>query len=115
MKGLVGLNLFVEVKCILGNVFIENGSKFVKGGKYLGKGVVGVGFGIGMYDDFVNDDKIFGEVLLYNGMMFVVGSGVGVVVIVGVLILLGSNLVGWVVIGGFVVGILVLKVVDWVY
>lgn len=115
MKGLVGLNLFVEVKCILGNVFIENGSKFVKGGKYLGKGVVGVGFGIGMYDDFVNDDKIFGEVLLYNGMMFVVGF-VGIVVGVGLVIfVLGSNLVGWVILVGLVMSIVFVLGIDLIY
>ena len=28
-----------------------------KGGKYPGKGVAGVGFGIGMYDDMANDDR----------------------------------------------------------
>ncbi len=56
-----GPNSFVEVKRTSGNVFIENGSKFAKGGKYLGKGVAGVGFGIGMYDDLANDDKTFGR------------------------------------------------------
>ena len=61
VKGPAGPNSFVEVKRTSGNVFIENGSKFAKGGKYLGKGVAGVGFGIGMYDDLANDNKTFGE------------------------------------------------------
>ncbi len=61
VKGPAGPNSFVEVKRTSGNVFIENGSKFAKGGKYLGKGVAGVGFGIGMYDDLANDDKTFGR------------------------------------------------------
>ncbi len=52
----------------------ENGSKFAKGGKYLGKDIAGVGFGIGMYDDLANDDKTFGEALSHNGMTLAAGS-----------------------------------------
>ncbi len=77
-----------------GNVFIENGSKFAKGGKYLGKGVAGVGFGIGMYDDLANDDKTFGEALSHNGMTLAAGS----VAAFGVAALV-SNPVGWAVVG----------------
>ncbi|HHW9572255.1 TPA: T7SS effector LXG polymorphic toxin [Staphylococcus aureus] len=110
-----GPNSFVEVKRTSGNVFIENGSKFAKGGKYLGKGVAGVGFGIGMYDDLANDDKTFGEALSHNGMTLAAGSGAGAVVTVGASILLGSNPVGWAVIGGFVAGTLVSKAADWAY
>ncbi|MBR9512689.1 transposase, partial [Staphylococcus aureus] len=80
VKGPAGPNSFVEVKRTSGNVFIENGSKFAKGGKYLGKGVAGVGFGIGMYDDMANDDKTFGEALSHNGMTLAAGSGAGAVV-----------------------------------
>lgn len=115
MKGPAGPNSFVEVKRTSGNVFIENGSKFAKGGKYLGKGVAGVGFGIGMYDDLANDDKTFGEALSHNGMTLAAGSGAGAVVTVGASILLGSNPVGWAVIGGFVAGTLVSKAADWAY
>lgn len=74
VKGPAGPNSFVEVKRTSGNVFIENGSKFAKGGKYLGKGVAGVGFGIGMYDDLANDNKTFGEALSHNGMTLAAGS-----------------------------------------
>ncbi|MQH80030.1 transposase, partial [Escherichia coli] len=88
---------------------------FAKGGKYLGKGVAGVGFGIGMYDDLANDDKTFGEALSHNGMTLAAGSGAGAVVTVGASILLGSNPVGWAVIGGFVAGTLVSKAADWAY
>lgn len=115
VKGPAGPNSFVEVKRTSGNVFIENGSKFAKGGKYLGKGVAGVGFGIGMYDDMANDDKTFGEALSHNGMTLAAGSGAGAVVTVGASILLGSNPVGWAVIGGFVAGTLVSKAADWAY
>lgn len=115
VKGPAGPNSFVEVKRTSGNVFIENGSKFAKGGKYLGKGVAGVGFGIGMYDDLANDDKTFGEALSHNGMTLAAGSGAGAVVTVGASILLGSNPVGWAVIGGFVAGTLVSKAADWAY
>ncbi|HDE0048454.1 TPA: transposase, partial [Staphylococcus aureus] len=114
VKGPAGPNSFVEVKRTSGNVFIENGSKFAKGGKYLGKGVAGVGFGIGMYDDMANDDKTFGEAS-HNGMTLAAGSGAGAVVTVGASILLGSNPVGWAVIGGFVAGTLVSKAADWAY
>ncbi|HEI7729946.1 transposase [Staphylococcus aureus] len=100
MKGPAGPNSFVEVKRTSGNVFIENGSKFAKGGKYLGKGVAGVGFGIGMYDDLANDDKTFGEALSHNGMTLAAGSA-GTAVGAGLAtFVLGSNPVGWVILAG---------------
>ncbi|HEF0933358.1 TPA: transposase, partial [Staphylococcus aureus] len=100
VKGPAGPNSFVEVKRTSGNVFIENGSKFAKGGKYLGKGVAGVGFGIGMYDDLANDDKTFGEALSHNGMTLAAGSA-GTAVGAGLAtFVLGSNPVGWVILAG---------------
>lgn len=101
VKGPAGPNSFVEVKRTSGNVFIENGSKFAKGGKYLGKGVAGVGFGIGMYDDLANDDKTFGEALSHNGMTLAAGS----VAAFGVAALV-SNPVGWAVVGILTAGII---------
>ncbi len=115
VKGPAGPNSFVEVKRTSGNVFIENGSKFAKGGKYLGKGVAGVGFGIGMYDDMANDDKTFGEVLSHNGMTLAAGAGVGAVVTVGASILLGSNPVGWAIIGVLAASSLASMFADWAY
>ena len=101
VKGPAGPNSFVEVKRTSGNVFIENGSKFAKGGKYLGKGVAGVGFGIGMYDDLANDNKTFGEALSHNGMTLAAGS----VAAFGVAALV-SNPVGWAVVGILTAGII---------
>lgn len=110
VKGPAGPNSFVEVKRTSGNVFIENGSKFAKGGKYLGKGVAGVGFGIGMYDDLANDDKTFGEALSHNGMTLAAGS----VAAFGVAALV-SNPVGWAVVGILTAGIIGSIVSDYLY
>ncbi|GKS46713.1 transposase [Staphylococcus argenteus] len=115
VKGPAGPNSFVEVKRTSGNVFIENGSKFAKGGKYLGKGVAGVGFGIGMYDDLANDDKTVGEALSHNGMTLAAGAGAGAVVTVGASILLGSNPVGWAIVGVLAASSLAGMFADWAY
>ena len=114
VKGPAGPNSFVEVKRTSGNVFIENGSKFAKGGKYLGKGVAGVGFGIGMYDDLANDDKTFGEALSHNGMTLAAGSAMGTIVSVGIT-MLASNPVGWAVLGGFAAATGFAIAADWAY
>lgn len=115
VKGPAGPNSFVEVKRTSGNVFIENGSKFAKGGKYLGKGVAGVGFGIGMYDDLANDNKTFGEALSHNGMTLAAGIG-GTAMLTGLTtIFLGSNPIGWAIIGGLVVGSISARVADLMY
>ncbi|HDK7900739.1 TPA: transposase [Staphylococcus aureus] len=114
VKGPAGPNSFVEVKRTSGNVFIENGSKFAKGGKYLGKGVTGVGFGIGMYDDMANDDKTVGEALSHNGMTLAAGSAMGTIVSVGIT-MLASNPVGWAVLGGFAAATGLAIAADWAY
>ncbi len=115
VKGPAGPNSFVEVKRTSGNVFIENGSKFAKGGKYLGKGVTGVGFGIGMYDDMANDDKTVGEALSHNGMTLAAGIG-GTAMLTGLTtIFLGSNPIGWAILGGLVVGSISARVADLMY
>ncbi|CAC6192274.1 Phage protein [Staphylococcus aureus] len=114
MKGPAGPNSFVEVKRTSGNVFIENGSKFAKGGKYLGKGVAGVGFAIGMYDDMANDDKTVGEALSHNGMTLAAGSAMGTIVSVGIT-MLASNPVGWAVLGGFAAATGFAIAADWAY
>ncbi|MCR0920753.1 LXG domain-containing protein [Staphylococcus aureus] len=114
VKGPAGPNSFVEVKRTSGNVFIENGSKFAKGGKYLGKGVTGVGFGIGMYDDMANDDKTVGEALSHNGMTLAAGSAMGTIVSVGIT-MLASNPVGWAVLGGFAAATGFAIAADWAY
>ncbi|HCV8785934.1 TPA: transposase, partial [Staphylococcus aureus] len=111
VKGPAGPNSFVEVKRTSGNVFIENGSKFAKGGKYLGKGVAGVGFGIGMYDDLANDDKTFGEALSHNALTTGIGTGAGIAITAA----LATNPVGWTVLAGFAVGTLFTFITDWAY
>ncbi|HDB4592335.1 TPA: transposase, partial [Staphylococcus aureus] len=83
---------------------------FAKGGKYLGKGVAGVGFGIGMYDDLANDNKTFGEALSHNGMTLAAGS----VAAFGVAALV-SNPVGWAVVGILTAGIIGSTVSDYLY
>ena len=68
--------------------------------KIPSKGVAGVGFGIGMYDDLANDNKTFGEALSHNGMTLAAGS----VAAFGVAALV-SNPVGWAVVGILTAGI----------
>ena len=112
VKGPAGPNSFVEVKRTSGNVFIENGSKFAKGGKYLGKGVAGVGFGIGMYDDMANDDKTVGEALSHNALTTGIGTGAGIATS-ATIVALASNPVGWAALGGLAVGIIFLILQTW--
>ncbi len=114
VKGPAGPNSFVEVKRTSGNVFIENGSKFAKGGKYLGKGVAGVGFGIGMYDDMANDDKTVGEALSHNALTTGIGTGAGIATSVTI-VALASNPVGWAALGGLAVGIIFSNLTDLAY
>ncbi len=114
VKGPAGPNSFVEVKRTSGNVFIENGSKFAKGGKYLGKGVAGVGFGIGMYDDMANDDKTVGEALSHNALTTGIGTGAGIATS-ATIVALASNPVGWAALGGLAVGIIFSNLTDLAY
>ncbi len=111
VKGPAGPNSFVEVKRTSGNVFIENGSKFAKGGKYLGKGVAGVGFGIGMYDDMANDDKTFGEALSHNGMTLAASVGTTA----AITFFLSSNPVGWAAVGILSAAFVISMITDWAY
>lgn len=111
VKGPAGPNSFVEVKRTSGNVFIENGSKFAKGGKYLGKGVAGVGFGIGMYDDMANDDKTVGEALSHNGMTLAAGVGTTA----AITFFLSSNPVGWATVGILSAAFVISMITDWAY
>src|SRR5699024_4082766 len=72
-------------------------------GKAIGKGFIGVGFGLGMYDDIRKKDKTWGEATTHN----VVATGIGVGTTTGATaglttltaFFLGSNPVGWAAVG----------------
>ncbi|MDR1568446.1 MAG: LXG domain-containing protein [Streptococcaceae bacterium] len=81
-----------------GQTVVNGGSKLANVGKYVGKGFMIAGFGLGMYDDMANNDKTFGQAVMHNGSALGFGAGASV-------LLLGSNPVGWAALGAIGVGV----------
>ncbi|UEX90902.1 T7SS effector LXG polymorphic toxin [Staphylococcus ratti] len=101
LKGPEGPNSFRTIERSWGNIFINHSGTWGKIGKYGSKSITGLGFGIGMYDD-LSDGRTVGEALSHN--TFTLAAGAGGMALAG--IFLGSNPVGWAVLGSFAVATL---------
>jgi len=99
VPGPVGANSFTMVKPGgIGENVVKEGSKYIKYGKYAGKGFMVAGFAFGLYDDLVDEHKTVGEAVVHNGASMAVGYGaaLGTTVVAGLFL---SNPVGWAAIG----------------
>ncbi|MFD2130662.1 hypothetical protein ACFSKI_05365 [Pseudogracilibacillus auburnensis] len=94
-----------------GNYFIRQGNNLLRVGTALGTSFTAIGLAVGMQDDLVNEDKTVGEAIAHN----VIVSGVGVGASLGAGALLGTNPVGWGIVGVAAVGMLFSLSVDWAY
>ncbi|UQW81647.1 hypothetical protein MNY58_00600 [Staphylococcus edaphicus] len=82
---------------------IKNGKTIAKVGKFGGTTMIGVGFGLGMYDDLKNENKTVGEATAHNTLT--TGAGIGASLAAGVgITFLVSNPAGWAVLGGIAIG-----------
>lgn len=67
-------NSFIQVTNYSGNQMIKHGRLVSNIGKAGGYTTMGVGFGLGMYDDLANNNKTIGEATVHNGLT--TGAGV---------------------------------------
>ena len=88
-----------------GDAAAKHGRNIAGAGTVLGGVAMIGGFSVGMYDDMVNNDKTVGEAVAHNGAAVGVGLGVGKATTIAYAVLMGTNPVGWAVLGGFALGI----------
>ncbi|MCI2839519.1 hypothetical protein FH107_10075 [Staphylococcus hominis] len=74
-----GKNSFVQITNKSGNQMIKHGRLVSNIGKGSGYTTMGVGFGLGMYDDLANNNKTIGEATAHNGLTTGAGVGAGTV------------------------------------
>ena len=104
----------------VGQSLISNGSKLASWGKWGGRALMGIGFGLGMYDDMANKDKTVGQAVVHSGLSTGIGIGSGAVAISAVTSALAlSNPVGLAAIGvaavGFAAGYAATKIFETAY
>ena len=85
----------------MGQAWVQEGSKIANVGKVVGYGLMGLGFGLGVYDDLVHNDKSWGQAIVHNGLSTGLSWGAGVWAAVTVF---GSNPIGWAALGGSAIG-----------
>ncbi|EHJ52041.1 T7SS effector LXG polymorphic toxin [Streptococcus macacae] len=79
----------------VGQALARNGSKIASVGKWGGKALVGLGFGLGMFDDIANNGKSVGQATVHNGLSTGISWGAGAGTAALAAVALGSNPVGW--------------------
>ncbi len=95
IKGPSGSSSFVMVNPnSSGSFMLEKGAKVVKVGKGLGYGVMGIGFGVGVYDDIANEKKTVGQAVAHNGVSTAIGWGAAALTTLAF-----TNPVGWAAVG----------------
>lgn len=92
---------------------IANGSTVASIGKWGGRALVGLGFGLGMYDDITNKDKTVGQAVVHNGVSTGLSLGTATGVATVATFILGSNPVGWAAVGVGVAAMGASTLVDW--
>ncbi|WP_088816363.1 MULTISPECIES: T7SS effector LXG polymorphic toxin [Listeria] len=102
-----------------GPEIVQKGLKLGKFAKGLGPALSVVGFGLGMADDMMNDDKTLGEATVHSGTSTLVGVGAaagGSFLTTTALVAFGvSNPAGWAILGGAAVGFVAVKGFDYLY
>lgn len=93
-------------------------SQLASWGKWGGRALMGIGFGLGMYDDMANKDKTVGQAVVHNGLSTGIGWGAAVTSAVTSALAL-SNPVGLATIGiaavGFAAGYATTKIFETAY
>ncbi|MBP2622605.1 hypothetical protein [Streptococcus oricebi] len=84
-----------------GQNLIFKGTRISNLGQYLGYGVMGIGLGVGIYNDITNENKTVGQAIVHNGISTGIGFGAGTTVAT---VVFGSNPAGWAVAGAFLLG-----------
>ena len=79
----------------IGQALARNGSKIASVGKWGGRALIGLGFGLGMYDDIVNKDKTVGQAIVHNGLSTGLTWGAGTLTTAVLTTFVVSNPVGW--------------------
>ena len=82
----------------IGQAWAQAGSKAASFAKGAGYGLIGLGFGLGMYDDIVNKDKTIGQAIVHNGLSTGLTWGAGAATTALAVAAL-SNPVGWAAVG----------------
>ncbi|MFU2181732.1 hypothetical protein ACM0P9_05605 [Streptococcus pluranimalium] len=83
-----------------GQALVSHGSNITSVGKGVGGVLTGLGFGLGMYNDIVNNDKTVGQALVHNGLSLGVGLGAASgASYLATAFIFGSNPVGWAAVG----------------
>ena len=79
----------------IGQAWAQAGSKAASFAKGAGYGLIGLGFGLGMYDDIVNKDKTVGQAIVHNGLSTGLTWGAGTLTTAVLTTFVVSNPVGW--------------------
>ena len=91
---------FVLVKQTgIGQALVQKGTNIENWGKWGGRSLMGIGFGLGMDYDIVNTDKSIGQAVVHNGLSTGIGFGAAELTTVALGAFLGSNPVGWAAVG----------------
>lgn len=76
----------------IGQALVQKGTNIANWGKWGGRALMGIGFGLGMYDDIVNKDKSIGQAVVHNGLSTGLSVGGGTL---AAAVFFGSNPIGW--------------------
>ena len=110
-KGPEGKNSFVQVTNQSGNQMIKHGRLVGTIGKAGGYTTMGIGFGLGMYEDLNNNNKTVGEATAHNGLTTGIGVGASALAAIA----LSSTPIGWAILGGIAIGTLATIGADFAY
>ena len=97
----------------IGQALVQKGSKIASVGKWGGRALVGIGFGLGMYDDLANKDKTAGQAVVHNGLSTGLSWGAGALASAALTTFVVSNPVGWAAAGVAAVGVAAGALVSW--
>lgn len=100
------------------NFLSKQGKNIIRAGRAVNGSLVGVSFGVGLYDDLENKDKTWGEAISHNSTSTGLGLGTSMgasFAIKGIAGAFGLTAGGWAVVGGVVVGTGVTWGFNWVY
>ena len=96
----------------VGQSIAAKGSKIASVGKWGGRALMGLGFGLGMFDDMVNKDKTVGQAVVHNGLSTGLSWGAGTA---AAALVFGTNPVGWAAVGAAAVAFGVGTAVSWAF
>ena len=96
----------------VGQALAQNGSKIASVGKWGGRALMGIGFGLGMFDDMANKNKTVGQAVVHNGLSTGIGLGAGTA---AAALVFGTTPVGWAAAGAAAVAFGVGTAASWAF